>query len=61
MFDHDFGHQALNEHTQVIKHIGYNTDQYLLTDFWAANISMEYITELQIWLKWYKEYSQSYK
>jgi hypothetical protein len=33
-FDDNFGHhQALNEHSQVIRHIGYNTDQYLLTDY----------------------------
>jgi hypothetical protein len=33
-FDHNFGHhQALNEHPQVIKHIGYNKDPYLLTDY----------------------------
>jgi hypothetical protein len=38
-FDHNFDHdQALNEHSQVIKHIGYNTDPYLLTDFCVANI-----------------------
>jgi hypothetical protein len=39
-FDHNFGHhQALNEHSQVIKYIGYNTDPYLLTDYCVANIS----------------------
>jgi hypothetical protein len=33
-FDHNFGHhQALNEHSQVIKRIGCNTDLYLLTDY----------------------------
>jgi hypothetical protein len=39
-FDHNFGHhQALNEHSQVIKHIGYNMDPYLLTDYCVANVS----------------------
>jgi hypothetical protein len=43
-FDHNFGHhQALNEHSQVIKHIGYNMDPYLLTDYSAANMSREKI------------------
>jgi hypothetical protein len=61
-FDNNFGHhQALNEHSQVIKHTGYNTDAYLLTDYWSTNMSREYIIKLQIWLKRYKEYSQSYK
>jgi hypothetical protein len=33
-FDHNFGyHQALNEHSQVIRHIGYNMDPYMLTDY----------------------------
>jgi hypothetical protein len=51
-FDHNFGyHQALNEHSQVIKHIGYNTDLYLLTDYWAANISWEYIYKITIMIK----------
>jgi hypothetical protein len=65
-FDHNFGHhQALNEHSEVIKHIRYNTDPYLLTDYCVANMSRditrERITKLQLWLKRYKEYSQSYK
>jgi hypothetical protein len=48
-FDHNFGHhKALNEHSQAIKHIGYNTDPYLLTDYRAANMSREYIIKLQI-------------
>jgi hypothetical protein len=39
-FGHNFGHhQALNEHSQVIKHTGYNTDPYLLTDYREANMS----------------------
>jgi hypothetical protein len=51
-FVHNFGHhQALNEYCQVIKHIGYNTDPYLLTDYCVANILWEYITKLQLWLK----------
>jgi hypothetical protein len=33
-FEDSFAHlQALNEHSQVIKHIGYNTGPYLLTDY----------------------------
>jgi hypothetical protein len=30
-------------------------------DYWSANMSRKYITKLQLWLKGYKEYSQSYK
>jgi hypothetical protein len=52
---------VLYEHSQVIKHVGYNTDPYLLTDYCVANMSREHITKLQLWLKGYKEYSQSYK
>jgi hypothetical protein len=45
-FDYSFGHhQALNEHCGLIKHIGYSMDPYLLTDYWAANMSREYITK----------------
>jgi hypothetical protein len=40
--------------SQVIKHIGYNTDPHLLTDFCVANIAWEYITMLLLWLKRYK-------
>jgi hypothetical protein len=44
-FDHNFGHhQALNEHSQVIKHIGYNMDPYLLTQqdaIYKLDISVE--------------------
>jgi hypothetical protein len=48
-FNHNFGHhQALKEHSQVIKHIGYNTDPYLLTDNCVANISWEYIYKVTI-------------
>jgi hypothetical protein len=48
-FDHSFGHnQVLNEHSQVIKHIGYNMDPYLLTDYCVANISWEYIYNVTI-------------
>jgi hypothetical protein len=36
-------------------------DPYLLTDYWAANMSREYITKLQLWLQRYIEYSQSYE
>jgi hypothetical protein len=51
-FDHNFcHHQALNEQTQVIKHIGYNTDPYLLTDYYLANISWEYIYKVIITIK----------
>jgi hypothetical protein len=52
-FDHNFGHQGLNEHSQVIKHIGYNTDLYLLTDFCVANVSWEYIHKVIITIKKY--------
>jgi hypothetical protein len=57
-FDHNFGHhQALNEHSQVIKHIGYNTDPYLLTDYCVANISWECIYKVTIMIKVYKTFS----
>jgi uridylate kinase len=51
-FDHNFGHhQALNEHSQVITHIGYNTDPYLLTDYCVANMSREYVYKVTIMMK----------
>jgi hypothetical protein len=37
--------------SQVIKHIGYNTDPYLLTDYCVANISWEYIYNVTIMIK----------
>jgi hypothetical protein len=49
-FNDNFGHhQALNEHSQVITHIEYNMEPYLLTDYWATNMSRGYVTKLQIW------------
>jgi hypothetical protein len=37
--------------SQVIKHIGYNTDPYLLTDYCVANVSWEYIYKVTIMIK----------
>jgi hypothetical protein len=39
---------GLYEHSQVIKHVGYNKDPYLLTDYFVANRSRPYNTKLQI-------------
>jgi hypothetical protein len=55
-FDHNFGHhQVLNENSQVIKRwIQYGSG------FVNRLLSSECV-KLQLWLKRYKEYSQSYK
>jgi hypothetical protein len=37
--------------SQVIKHIGYNTDPYLLTDYCVANIAWEYIYSVTVMVK----------
>jgi hypothetical protein len=37
--------------SQVIKHIEYNTDPYLLTDCCVANISCKYIYNFTIMIK----------
>jgi hypothetical protein len=48
--------------SQVIKHIGYKTDPYLLTYYCVANISWEYIYSVTIKIrKVQKIYSQSYE
>jgi hypothetical protein len=44
----------------VIKHIGYNTDSYLLTDFCVANISCEYIYKVTIMMKKVHKWIQYY-
>jgi predicted MarR family transcription regulator len=37
--------------SQVIKHIAYNTDPHLLTDYCVANTSWEYIHKVTIMIK----------
>jgi hypothetical protein len=37
--------------SDVIKHIGYNTDPYLLTGYCVVNISWEYIYKVTIIIK----------
>jgi hypothetical protein len=42
--------------SQVIKHIGYNTDPNLLTDYFVANISWEYIYSVTVMVKKVQKY-----
>jgi hypothetical protein len=49
-FDNNFGHhQALNEHSQVTKHIGYNMDPYLYISKVHKYVSKLYINKVLCW------------